>query len=204
MVWGYVLGKAAARGRKSDLNILLLLLAGGLPDFDLFARQPAGTLFGHHGISHSWLVIGLLAIPFFYRFGRRTVPYFVAVIQHPIFGDLITNNIPLFFPFTLRGQGFELFESNPLAAIGLEVLGFALFLVYFSVSGDWKRRLESNYWNKLWLMLWFPVLALTIAEAVWYFEPTVVTTIYATYALISSVGLIWACMFMAIRSSMRK
>lgn len=72
MVWGYVFGKTTARFQRTKPNLALLIPVGALPDFDLFTREPYGTLLGHHGISHSWVVI-LISLPFFYVFGARTL-----------------------------------------------------------------------------------------------------------------------------------
>lgn len=199
MVWGYVFGKAIGRYQRLRPSIPLLLLMGALPDFDLFLRQPYGTLFGHHGISHSWLVIGLLSIPFFYKFGKQAAPYFVAVIQHPLFGDLTANQIPLRFPLTLSEDGLRMFEWVPQAAIASEILGFAIFLFLFISARDWKHALRSG-WDKLWLVLWLPVLGLTAAQAVWYFEPSPATLVYSVYAMISTVFLAVAALMMVLHS----
>jgi hypothetical protein len=199
MAWGYVFGKASARFEKIEPNIPLLILAGGIPDFDLFTRQPYNTVFGHHGISHSWIFITLLFVPFFFWFGRQTLPYYISVIQHPVFGDLVTNHIPLLYPLTLNESGFNLFEQNALAAIGLEILGFLIFVAYFVRSGDWKKKDTHTIWNKLWLLLWVPLSGITAFQAVIYFEPNT-TAIYSAYAMISSVFLFASAILIAARS----
>lgn len=204
MVWGYVLGRAASRYGKTTPSIPLLILAGALPDFDLFTGQPFATLFGHHGLSHSWLVICGLSIPFFVVFGKQTLPYFLAVVQHLIFGDLVTNNIPILFPFTHSGYGVNLSEWNPPAAVGLEILGFVIFLSYFLSSGDWKYTSRSPSWDKLWFILWLPGLGLTIGQAFLYYVPDPVAIVYAAYALVSSFFILGTAILMATRSMQRK
>lgn len=200
MVWGYVFGKGTARFQRNTPNLALLILVGALPDFDLFTRQPYGTLFGHHGISHSWVVIVLISLPFFYTFGARTVPYFVAVLQHPMFGDLIANHIPLLFPLTLAEMGLNLSDSNPAVEVGLEILGFLIFLTLFIGSGDWKKQPPRTKWTLLWLLLWIPPLLLTSAQAFLYYKPDLLTQIYAAYALVSSLSLLAIGAKMAIRT----
>ncbi len=204
MMWGYVFGKASERFQKAELNIPLLVLAGGLSDYDLFTRQPYGTLFGHHGLSHSWLVIMLLSSPFFYKFGRQTLPYFLAAIQHPVFGDLVTNHIPLLFPVTLSENGLNLFEQNPMASVALEIFGFILFLSYFFASGDWKKLVQFSIWNKVLLALWLPPLALTLLQAFWYYQSSAVTIIYSAYALASSLFLLAIAAHMAVPNLLRR
>src|SRR3990172_8771096 len=140
MVWGDVFGKATRRFQRTKLNLALLILVGALPDFDLFTRQPYGTLFGHHGISHSWVAIVLISLPFFYTFGLRALPYFIGALQHPVFGDLIANHISLLFPLTLSESGLNLSESNPAVEIALEIAGFLIFLALFICSVDCKLQ----------------------------------------------------------------
>lgn len=204
MAWGYVFGRAVGRVQRNEPNIPLLILAGGLPDFDLFTRQPYGTILGHHGISHSWLVILLLSIPFFYIYGARTIPYLVAVIQHPIFGDLIANRIPLFFPLTLSEFGMNLGQNNPLASTAIEISGFVLFLVIFTVSKDRKRSVAWTKRNLLLLILWIPPLLFTIYESFIYFKPDPITELYAGYALVSSLALLWIGTAMGLRGFRQK
>lgn len=200
MMWGYVLGKACGRLRKTDPNIALLIVAGGIIDFDIFTGRPYNTLFGHHGIAHSWLVITLIFVPLFFRFGWQCLPYFVAVIQHPLFGDLITNRIPLLFPLTLSETGMNLSIYNPMVGIALEFLGYVLFLVIFTASNDWKKRVAATRWNLFWLSLWIPPIALTIAQAFGYYEPVMTDLIYTAYALVSSFTLFAAGGSLALRS----
>jgi hypothetical protein len=190
MVWGYVLGRGAARAKRTQPNIPLLILAGAIPDFDLFTGQPYATMFGHHGIFHSWLAIVLCSIPFFFAYGAGTIPYFVAVVQHSLFGDLVTNEVPLLFPLTFSQTGINLSQTNPAAATALEIFGFLLFLVIFVMSGDWKRPFTWSRRNLLFLFLWIPVLLATIVQSVVYIEPDPVTELYAGYSVVSSVTLL--------------
>jgi hypothetical protein len=190
MVWGYVFGKGAARAKRTELNIPLLILAGAIPDFDLFTGQPYATIFGHHGIFHSWLAIVLCSIPFFFAYGAGVIPYFIAVIQHPLFGDFLTNQVPLLFPLSLSQTGIDLSQTNPAAATALEIFGFLLFLAIFVISGDWKKPFAWTKRNVVCLLLWVPVLLATIVESLVYIEPDPVTELYAGYAVLSSVTLL--------------
>jgi hypothetical protein len=204
MVWGYVLGRGAARAERTQPNIPLLILAGAIPDFDLFTGQSYATLFGHHGIFHSWLAIILCSIPFFFAYGAGTIPYFVAVVQHPLFGDFVTNEIPLIFPLTLSETGIDLSQTNPAAATALEIFGFLLFLVIFVTSGDWKRPFSWTRRNLLFLFLWIPVLLATIVQSIVYVEPDPVSELYAGYSVVASVTLLGVvAVMMKVSSSNR-
>jgi membrane-bound metal-dependent hydrolase YbcI (DUF457 family) len=204
MFWGYVLGRGAARVKGTQLNIPLLIFAGAIPDLDLFTGQPFATIFGHHGISHSWLAIIVCSIPFFFAYGAGTIPYFAAVIQHPLFGDFVTNEIPLLFPLTLSQTGVNLSETNPAAAIALEIFGFLLFMVVFVMSGDFKRPFAWTRRNLLFLFLWIPVILATIVQSVVYIETDPLTELYAGYAVVSSVTLLGIIALMVRMSSLNR
>lgn len=190
MAWGYVVGKLASRYLKIDIDVPLLILVGALPDFDLFTRQPYGTLLGHHGLSHSWLVLTLLSIPAVYGYGKQAIPYVVALIQHPVFGDLITNHVPMLAPVGFEESGLDLYQWNPWAAISLEILGFVAFLLLLVRSENWNRTLRDGAWERIWLLLWVPPTVLTFLQAFWYFEPVSETVFYSGYAIVSSLVLL--------------
>jgi len=190
MAWSYVVGRLASRYLGIEISVPLLILVGALPDFDLFTRQPYGTLLGHHGLSHSWLVLALLSIPAFYRYGKQATPYVAGLIQHPVFGDLITNHVPMLMPVRFEESGLDLYQWNPWAAIGLEILGFVAFLVLMVRSGDWNRSPRDGTWAIILLLLWVPPTVLTFVQAFWYFEPVSQTMFYSGYAIVSSLVLL--------------
>jgi len=98
----------------------------------------------------------------------------------------------------------NLSDTNPAAAVALEIFGFLLFLVVFVMSGDWKRPFAWSRRNLLFLFLWIPVLLATIVQSVVYFEPEPITELYAGYAVISSVTLLGiAALMLKVSSSNR-
>lgn len=109
------------------INPYLLLFLAALPDIDLLLAA-----FGiqHRTWTHSILVWSLIFAPFFIVYRKRTIPYFLAPIQHIIFGDAITGawNRPLFplshFNFSL---GYGLFSVENIA---LETAGLGIFLLF--------------------------------------------------------------------------
>lgn len=182
MVWGWVLGWSCSRYvTRTRLNLPLIMIAGGLPDFDLLTRQPVGSLFGHHGVSHAWLAILLAFAPFLVRYRAQTIPYLVGVLQHPLFGDLVTNEVPLIFPVSLEQWGLNLYRINENLSLGLEVLGLSLFLLITMKERNLDKIVRPE---KLGLVLILPLPLLFYA--VWLSVTYLGTQLwlYAGYGLI--------------------
>jgi hypothetical protein len=107
-------------------NPYLVLFLAALPDIDLLL----GILgIEHRTWTHSVLLWSIAFAPFFVKYRKHTIPYFVAPIQHIILGDAIVGswNTPFwplsFFNLTL-GHGLLSMEN-----IALEAAGLAIFLL---------------------------------------------------------------------------
>jgi membrane-bound metal-dependent hydrolase YbcI (DUF457 family) len=72
--------------RAGKLVIPAILVLGILPDADLFLES-IGVL--HRTVTHSFFFWIILFVPFFLIYRLKTIPYFVAVVQHFAFGRLI-------------------------------------------------------------------------------------------------------------------
>jgi membrane-bound metal-dependent hydrolase YbcI (DUF457 family) len=122
--WAYITGRLAAHTLGVKPNLYLLLILGMLPDVDLvlgvFDVQ-------HRTLTHSLLFWSLLFGPFFMRYRLRAVPYFVAVAQHILLGDLVVGRTDILWPLDVR-TGLGLPILSPIN-LGLEAVGLALFVV---------------------------------------------------------------------------
>ena len=183
MFYGYVIGRAF--GKRDPL---LLLFFGALPDFDLYShfilqkffnvRDPYGTPFGHHGIAHSWLIVALIFLPLGFKF----TPYFISTLQHILFGDLITNEVPLIFPFSLEQFGLRLYLSWP--SLILEFLSLPLFLLLIRN----ERKLKKV--GKFLIILTIPLILLDLYYSLLFLYQGYLLTLYSIYGLISSIILL--------------
>lgn len=188
MLWGYLMGSLASMGTRARPNVPLLLLLGGVPDFDLYIRQGYGTLLGHHGISHSWLVITLTFIPALAWNWRAIFPLFVATIQHPLFGDLIVNEIPLYYPYSLQQVGFNLYRASSTLSLAVEATGLLLVLGIRPVREALYHLRTPSAWN-LTLLSALPLLAYAEKLSLDYLGTDLGA--YAGYGLIvNSLGII--------------
>src|SRR6266852_4745935 len=64
--WSYILSKATGRKLRVDLPLYLALLAGVLPDFDIYFHP----IIQHHTITHSVLLLGPVTVLLTYRYRR--------------------------------------------------------------------------------------------------------------------------------------
>ena len=158
MAWAYVfaiLAWAFIPGikRTGKLFIPLILILGVLPDADLlFGRL--GIV--HHTVTHSFFFWIVLFVPFFVVFRLKAIPYFVAVVQHFAFGDLLVDKVMLFWPFKSSFIGLNWGMGSPLD-VAFESAGLVLMLGIMIYIGDLKRLFSIDKANRFMI---FPFLAL--------------------------------------------
>lgn len=158
MAWAYVwamLGWALIPGvkRSGKLIVPAILLLGILPDGDLLL---SGLGVMHRTFTHSFFFWIILFVPIFIVFKLKSVPYFVAVVQHFAFGDLLMGKVMIFWPFNTSKVGFG-FAMPSLVDVTLEVAGLLLALGILVYSKDLKRLFSVDKRNILMLL---PLLAL--------------------------------------------
>lgn len=130
--WGYITGRIAGAKLGIQPNLYLLLIVAMLPDVDLIL----GILgVQHRTATHSVFFWSLLFVPVFYRYRIRAVPYYVALIQHIVFGDLVVGRTSIFWPLTDPKLGLALPIISPVNLV-LEAIGFALFCLMAIRNGD--------------------------------------------------------------------
>jgi hypothetical protein len=164
LAWGYLLGRAASKGLKKDVNLPLLFALSILPDADFFIL---GVV--HHGPTHSIVLYTVIFIPLFIKYRQRAVPYFVALAQH-IVADLPSlGGIMLLWPivpgwFTAvneLGRTIFVYYSNyTVFDISLEWVGFLLSLVLLVKWRDLFKLFTPRLSN---LILLFPAGAILLS-----------------------------------------
>ena len=107
---GYICGFITSKKLKTHLNIPLILLLSVIPDIDLLIPQ-----LQHRGPTHSIIAATVFFIPFFVAYHERAIPYFTALTQHFLIGDLIMGGrVQLFWPITTQGYGMEIGIRSPI------------------------------------------------------------------------------------------
>jgi hypothetical protein len=154
---GYILGKAASKALKVDLNIPLLLAVSVMPDIDFLIPH-----LEHRGPVHSLILIFFIFLPAFLHYKRRVAPYFLALIQHPLLGDFFTGEgVQLFWPLTFQWYGIGT-EIVSLANIIVEWTLFLAFLIVMFGVKDLQFFFQHHASN---LLLFLPVFAILLPVA---------------------------------------
>jgi len=151
---GYLSGKVTSKILNVNINIPLLFLASIIPDFDLLIPG-----LQHRGPTHSIIIFCLLFLPAFILFGKRTTPYFVALTQHILIGDYLTDRgIQLLWPIASDWYGLGV-EMISLTTIFTESILFFTSIIIMFKTKDAQLLLQRHPWN---LTLSIPVLTVLL------------------------------------------
>lgn len=143
---------AVKRGGK--LIVPAILFLGILPDGDLLLDR-IGIM--HRTVTHSFFFWIIIFVPLFIVFKLKSVPYFVAVIQHFAFGDLLMGKVMLFWPFKASQIGFGFGMPSP-TDVTLELTGLVLALAIIIYSKDLKRLFSVDKNNIIMLLPLFAIV----------------------------------------------
>lgn len=196
MLWGYVIGILLARRLKvrDSINHKVLLACGAIPDIDIPLGWALGfeygTLLGHHGIFHSWFAITLSFLPLIVFHNIRLVPYYVATIQHVIFGDILLNEVPVYFPLSLKQEGFYLFSYNPYISMLIEMIGIIAYLILL------KPLVIEKTLNLLTVLIWIGIGSTLLFQANDTYKFLGLYTLLGAYSIFSLfslilIGIVW-------------
>ena len=171
MAIAYLLGKGSSRALLIKLNIPIVLVLSILPDIDIIFDFLTG-LEMHRGPTHSIVVLTLVFIPIFMIYRKKSIPYFLALISHPLMGDfLIGGKLQLFWPlsagqFGLHEAGFPYFLSifSPVN-IALELTLFSVATLVLYKTRDWKAFFTSSKTN---LILIIPITTVLLPSTIGY------------------------------------
>jgi membrane-bound metal-dependent hydrolase YbcI (DUF457 family) len=123
---GYLSGKGSSTLLKTNLNLPLLLVVSVIPDVDLILQMVNPTLFMHRGPTHSIITFSLLMIPFFIKYKKQAVPYFLVLLSHSLIGDFFTGGIEMLWPLSDGWFGNLALEVGSFADVIAE---FSLFVI---------------------------------------------------------------------------
>ncbi len=170
MALAYLLGKASAKPLKVNPNIPVLLVLSLLPDIDIIFANLTGLEL-HRGPTHSLIFAAVVFIPFFLRYGKRAVPYFLALASHALIGDfLIGGQLQLFWPLTtstfgLHESGFMYIDIYSNINIALELTLFTASMLLMAKTGDFKVFFKNQKTN---LVLIIPLVTVILPTFLGY------------------------------------
>jgi LexA-binding, inner membrane-associated putative hydrolase len=136
--WSYLFSKLTGRQAKVNLPAYLALLAGVLPDFDIYFKP----LIQHHTYTHSLIILLPICTFLVVRFKGLGLAFSVGILSHLV-ADSIVGTIPPFYPLSNFQFGISLGLPSP-ADTTLEVGGLGLVLVLAYLNGDYKLVTESR------------------------------------------------------------
>jgi membrane-bound metal-dependent hydrolase YbcI (DUF457 family) len=170
MALAYLLGRGSSVALHTKINIPLILLLSILPDVDIFYDLLTGANI-HRGPTHSIVVATVIFIPLFIYFGKRAIPYFLALISHSLIGDfLIGGQIEMFWPLSTLELGLHEIGGPFIRITGFintvaEMLLFAGATAVLFFSGDWRTFLEPHKSN---LLLIVPIVTVLLPSTIGY------------------------------------
>jgi membrane-bound metal-dependent hydrolase YbcI (DUF457 family) len=153
---GYLLGKTSARLLKLTPNIPLILLLSVVPDVDIILEHFG--LFEHRGATHSLITALVVFLPFFVMYRKKTIPYFVSMVQHTLIGDYIAGGeMQLFWPITTNAYGTTISLVGAMNMF-IEVAAFAVAIIVMFKTKDLALFFKSNMSNLVLVVPGFAVL----------------------------------------------
>ena len=163
----------------------MLLAASVLADIDLLIPG-----LEHRGPTHSIILLTLLLIPALIRYRKKAIPYYVALIQHPLIGDFLTGGqgIQLLWPITMDSYGLGICMET-LVGVSLE---WALFIGCIAImlkTKDAQILFQSHQSN---LILTLPAAALllpTLFGFPWHIPPELIIP-HLTYLTIFTISIL--------------
>jgi len=151
---GYLSGKASGKLLKTQVNLPLVFMLSVVPDVDLLFP----LFLQHRGPTHSILMAFMVFVPFFAVYGRKVIPYFLALVQHSLIGDYVAGgNVQLLWP--AAGQYFGMtigIESS--INVTLEWVLFLASMVFMVKMGDLAVLLQPHDSNLILAVPTFTVL----------------------------------------------
>jgi hypothetical protein len=136
--WSYLFSKLTGRKVKVNLPAYMALLAGILPDFDIYFKP----LIQHHTYTHSLIILLPICAVLVIRFKGSGLVFSAGILSHLV-ADSIVGTIPPLYPLSEFQLGISLGLPSP-ADTALEVGALALVLVLAYLNGDYKLVAESH------------------------------------------------------------
>lgn len=156
MALGYLTGKFSSKLLRVNINISLVLLLSLLPDIDILIPG-----LEHRGPAHSVFIYTIISLPAFMIYKRRAVPYFAALVQHSLLGDLLTGGnqgVQILWPLTSNWYGAGVCITS-LTNIIIEWTVFLISLTMMLKTKDLWTLFQHHPSN---LLLTIPILTIVL------------------------------------------
>jgi hypothetical protein len=131
---GYLMGWASAKLLKRSIYLPLLFLIAILPDLDYLFPE-----IGRRSITHSLIVQTVITLPLLFIYGRRTLPYLLAIWSHSFIDLTNVAGVQLFWPLSTYNHPLIPYpivrQVDPFMGWGEVLLAGLAFLVLLKTQG---------------------------------------------------------------------
>ena len=149
--WSYIFSKLTGRPLKVNLPAYLALLAGTLPDFDIYFRPWVQ----HHTYTHSLIILLPISAAIVIMFRGAGFAFSAGILSHLV-ADYLVGTIPPLYPLSNFQLGMSLGLPS-LADTGLEIGGLGVVVILGYLNGDYKLVTKPQ---KASLFLSLPLVAI--------------------------------------------
>jgi len=140
----------------------------------------------HRGLTHSIIVIGLLAIPFAVKYKKAILPYLAAVLSHVFIGDLMPSGVAYFWPISRVKFGLFNLEVSSLTMALVELTLFFITIFLMIKLNDLQALFKPA--NKNWLLI--IASGALIGPLLWFGQ-----TADPISELLIIPSIVWLCIF---------
>lgn len=162
MAFGYLSGKTSSVLLKTKANLPLILTLSILPDSDLLLQKILPIQ--HRVATHSLITALIIFSPFFLIYRKRTLPYFIAYIQHSLVGDFIVGSTQLLWPISKMPFGLGI-GINSLTNQSLEWIMFIAAITLMIKIKDYKIFFQPLMTNLILIIPTLTVLLPTLLHS---------------------------------------
>ena len=181
---GYLTGKATSKLLNINVNLPLLFVASIIPDVDLLIPG-----LEHRGPTHSLIIYALLFIPALLLYGKKIIPYFIALTQHSLIGDYITGGAQLLWPLATTNLYAIEIQITSLANITIE---WILFLTSFLIMYQTKEATTLFQPHPSNLLLSIPAFTVLLPSFLSFpqYVPSALIIPHLTYIVIFTIAIL--------------
>ena len=157
--WSYIFSKLTGRQVKINIPAYMALLAGVLPDFDIYFKP----LIQHHTYTHSLIILLPICAVLVIRFKGLGLAFSAGILSH-LMADSIVGTIPPLYPLSDFQLGISLGLPGPAdTALEVGALGVVVALAY--LNGDYKLVTESHRESVYLVIPMVSIVTLTVLFA---------------------------------------
>ena len=157
---GHICGSTTSQALKTNLNLPLVLVLSTIPDIDILIPQ-----LQHRGPTHSIITATILFIPLFIIYKKKALPYFAALTQHFLIGDLMPGGrVQLFWPISMQYYGRETSITDPTNMTAEWIL-FTISILIMLRTNQITKLFKPRHSN---LLLTIPVVTVLMPTLIGY------------------------------------